>query len=1248
MSPEIASHNCFDSVLEYWWTLESLNFSDIPKLDVKKNVRVIRGDQDWPWNNGKFQRHKYKGTECTWRHNVYLGVTESCRLVDEIFQLFGEEIPDIGSLKNRKKTAMAALVVDEAGRLFTKITDSEVEKEPATQTLSDNHSPSITTDDIAFSTFPWAMKRLEAVAKGKVWTAENHEALCDKALIDIDSRFAQDMDPTNGDGIDFNVARVRDILSAWLTATGWKGSCDELAYVESFRISIKNNEDTAAHPPLLNSFFLADLERVRGEIRTGSIGSALGKYLRAPLLSENEKSNRKSIQENKYSNYWLNPQRWTAGAWPHKGAHSLVYAQQRAVNAVWHELAETNEGGIFAINGPPGTGKTTLVSDLVAMVVTNRAKVISQLRSVSDAFGAAVIINGDLTIRPLKNELLGHEIVVASANNGAVQNVTQELPALKKVDSDWFAKQSKVDYRHFSSIASCVLNPTPRIDALSHNDDENVNDERIEAWGLIASVLGNMKNRSVFVSALWHEQDPQRGFRAFVESVVKEPNEKNNVNFGMAQKRFLIAQEEERKCREKVIKYANDIAIHDKCLREIENIKILFAQNKSAFAFANQKFANQKATLIVIQENCSITRQYYQIAIASLACARAEESIIIAQQLQDQVIRDIEHKDNQCSHIVTELEMLHSNEQRLKTQLTVQLSQKPVFWKFWFRCLAALQWDQETTQYKQDYKIICTSIGRLERDRSAIRERLLELHQQEAKHQNSCLALEEHKKAAITIHQNALAGLPDNAPKWVLLSRDMDQAELTQKVTAIGDDVARLEQDLRAAKYSLAALENRVITCQNAVSDVKSKLSQQEILLAGIADKVREAYIGRKVIDAEFWKLSESERAQSSPWIDEDWRKARIRLFLEGLALHRAFIYTAWRKGISDNVKAVATLLSGRLPSDAQEYLSSIWGTLFLVTPVISTTFASCDNLFRGLKNQSLGWLVIDEAGQATPQMAVGALWRARRAVVVGDPYQIPPVVTLPERLLGIICKQLKVSTDYIPGTTSVQKLADESSTWGAIFGVKKLWVGSPLVVHRRCLDPMFSVANSISYRDAMVQGRKADDDFIPLFGMSAWVDINAPATNENWIEEEGRLAIEMARYAWNKREQNSLYFITPFRSVATGLRQCISSALGMNVDNKWIKKSIGTVHTFQGKENANVVFVLGGNQRKPGVRKFVGDEPNLLNVALTRARERIYVIGNERFWTEKPIFATLKDALNAPAFAGVISPEEFMGNWGR
>ena len=59
--------------------------------------------------------------------------------------------------------------------------------------------------------------------------------------------------------------------------------------------------------------------------------------------------------------------------------------------------------------------------------------------------------------------------------------------------------------------------------------------------------------------------------------------------------------------------------------------------------------------------------------------------------------------------------------------------------------------------------------------------------------------------------------------------------------------------------------------------------------------------------------------------------------------------------------------------------------------------------------NQSLGMLVIDEAGQATPQSALGALYRSKKAIVVGDPLQIEPVVTIPQVIVNILADNIGI-----------------------------------------------------------------------------------------------------------------------------------------------------------------------------------------------------------------------------------------------
>src|SRR5262249_17506988 len=142
--------------------------------------------------------------------------------------------------------------------------------------------------------------------------------------------------------------------------------------------------------------------------------------------------------------------------------------------------------------------------------------------------------------------------------------------------------------------------------------------------------------------------------------------------------------------------------------------------------------------------------------------------------------------------------------------------------------------------------------------------------------------------------------------------------------------------------------------------------------------------------------------------------------------------------------------------------MPSLWATFFCVVPIVSTTFASIERMLGYLPPESIGWLLIDEAGQAVPQAAVGALIRARHAAVLGDPIQLPPVTSLTTDLSDKIADQFRVDKErFIAPGASVQGLADATSIYGTVISsdTQDIRVGVPLVVHRRCADPMFSLS---------------------------------------------------------------------------------------------------------------------------------------------------------------------------------------------
>lgn len=491
---------------------------------------------------------------------------------------------------------------------------------------------------------------------------------------------------------------------------------------------------------------------------------------------------------------------------------------------------------------------------------------------------------------------------------------------------------------------------------------------------------------------------------------------------------------------------------------------------------------------------------------------------------------------------------------------------------------------------------------------------------------------------ADVVLQSAAAALAEHdgrKPGWYALKRLLGSASAKAWVSGRAP-LAKAQADsqhLKDEADSAQAQADRLAS--GATRDVRSAADVLErAQCARNAQEQRCSTIrvgaGALVLDEAFQAQAHDEKQLAVAWLDREVQQLRMQVFESAVGVHRAFIDAAARP-LLHNLNA---LVGGNfnIPPDRKGVLADAWASLFLVVPVVSTAFASVERMLGQVPPDTLGWLLVDEAGQASPQSAVGAIMRCRRAVVVGDPQQVEPVVTLPETLTAAVLREFGVDPDrFSAPSASVQTLADDASDHAATFATAtgSRTVGSPLLVHRRCASPMFDISNEIAYSGLMVQAKRPAPSAIrDICGPSHWIDVRGQG-RDKYSPEEGEQVMALLQRLRDAGVAPDLYIVTPFVAVQDGLRQLVGRSgilTGWVADpSVWTWERIGTVHTVQGREAEAVILVLGAPESSQhGARLWAGLRPNLLNVAVTRAKEALYVIGNRSLWAGAGHFSTL------------------------
>lgn len=825
----------------------------------------------------------------------------------------------------------------------------------------------------------------------------------------------------------------------------------------------------------LHSFFVADLEKAK---TVESIN--LDKYLlgiKKDRVNLDSRTNEQGFNPSAFYEI-LQPKNYPIARFPSNPKYALSFMQQVAVNLA---TGYDNEQ-IRSVNGPPGTGKSTLLYDVFSELIVEQAHEIAELKS--KEIEERIIYYDNAGIGKLPNPISDKGIVVASSNNGAVQNIVNELPLISKIDESFIDEMRAADY--FWSISNSNISSEWGKDENGKNVEMLVvkPNEKEKFWGLFSLEGGKKDNMDYIITSLKHVVN-------YLESEYESDSD---------------VYDDFKTQYEHILKYRSDR--QKVCEKYLQLIKLKEELKQTIDIYQHNKEKNEREYILIEEEYSTFKKQ--------------------SEIRKSKIDAELRAYDEQLEDYISENEQINQAIQALKLQKPGLFAAKKV---------------------KQEYKERMGTFS----------EKLLLLIDNEGK-------LKENKKRL-------------EKEIGTIIGKAQEYEHIIAKKKKNNEEIIDFEL--------------------SKIKEIKTKINALSMEMDSLCVKALDMELDYNALQL------------SNPWFDEEYRILQTKLLIAALRVRKQFLYENVR-----SIKAAYIIWNKQKDYlDNKQLISQAWNWINMVIPVISSTFASINTMCKNIEKDTIGYLFVDEGGQALPQASVGAIFRSKQVMVVGDPAQIKPVLTLDSSILSMLGKHYEVSSKYLSVEASTQTLVDDISKYG-FYKEQDKWIGIPLWVHRRCKNPMFDVANTISYGGNMVQSTD-----VP--GKACWYDICGSASDK-YVKEQGEFLKEkiLALISQNpdinnKSKKDTIYVISPFKNVAFQLSQELKKIEFVRYGEDGKPTNIGTVHTFQGKEAPIVFLVLGCDEKSKGAASWAmgSENPNIMNVAATRAKDEFYIIGDKHLF---------------------------------